>query len=224
MNAFTNGANERRMKQILEEELPGVVITTSSEVLPEIFEHERFSTTVVNAILARCRQLLRRLGERLREGGYARDLLLLHSGGGVMTTRVLDDFAARLAGSGIAAGAIASRYIASQCGFPNSIGLDMGGTTDVSLAWDGKSRVTKDWHIEFGYRSAFQYRGIDHRRRRRFARVDRRRWLAAQRPAIGRRQPRPRLLRAWQHGADQQRRQCRARPTRQRPCWWLDPA
>ncbi len=52
MNAFTNGANERRMKQILEEDLPGVPITASSEVLPEIFEHERFSTTVVNAILA----------------------------------------------------------------------------------------------------------------------------------------------------------------------------
>jgi N-methylhydantoinase A len=153
MNAFTNGANESRMKQILEEELPGVTITTSSEVLPEIFEHERFSTTVVNAILAPVvGSYCERLADRLREGGYARDLLLLHSGGGVMTTKGARHFAARLAGSGIAAGAIASRYIASQCGFPNSIGLDMGGTScDVSLAWDGKSRVTKDWHIEFGY-------------------------------------------------------------------------
>ena len=49
-------------------------------------------------------------------------------------------------------GAIASRHIAAQCGFPNSIGLDMGGTScDVSLAYEGQSRVTKDWHIEFGY-------------------------------------------------------------------------
>ena len=69
-----------------------------------------------------------------------------------MTTKGARQFSARLAGSGIAAGAIASRYIASQCGFPNSIGLDMGGTScDVSLAWEGKSRVTKDWFIEFGY-------------------------------------------------------------------------
>jgi N-methylhydantoinase A len=153
MNAFTNGANERRMKQILEEELPGVAITTSSEVMPEIFEHERFSTTVVNAILAPVVGVYcERLAEKLKAGGYKRDLLLLHSGGGVMTTKGARQFSARLAGSGIAAGAIASRYIASQCGFPNSIGLDMGGTScDVSLAWEGKSRVTKDWFIEFGY-------------------------------------------------------------------------
>src|SRR5258707_4438419 len=69
-----------------------------------------------------------------------------------MTPASVKDFAARLAGSGIAAGAIASRYIAGLCGFPNSIGLDMGGTsTDVSLAYEGQSRITKDWHIEFGY-------------------------------------------------------------------------
>ncbi len=93
-----------------------------------------------------------RLGEKLAAGGYTRDLLLLHTGGGVMTPASVKDFAARLAGSGIAAGAIASRHIASLCGFPNSIGLDMGGTsTDVSLAYEGQSRVTKDWYIEFGY-------------------------------------------------------------------------
>jgi N-methylhydantoinase A len=153
MNAYVNGANERRMKQILEEEMPGVPVSTSSGVLPEIFEHERFSTTVVNAALSPVLvSYTARLGERLKQEGYARDLLLLHTGGGVMTPASVKDFAARLAGSGIAAGAIASRYIAMLCGFQNSIGLDMGGTsTDVSLTYEGQSRVTKDWHIEFGY-------------------------------------------------------------------------
>jgi N-methylhydantoinase A len=153
MNAFMNGANERRMKAILEEELPGIPITASADVLPEIFEHERFSTTVVNAVLAPVvGQYTARLGDRLAEGGYRSDLLLLHSGGGVMTAKGATNFAARLAGSGIAAGAIASRHIAMQCGYANSIGLDMGGTScDVSLAWEGRSRVTKDWFIEFGY-------------------------------------------------------------------------
>ncbi len=153
MNAFMNGANERRMKEILEEELPGVPVTTSSEVLPEIFEHERFSTTVVNAALSPVAgDYCARLSDRLKESGYASDLLLLHSGGGVMTAKGARQFAARLAGSGIAAGAIASRHIAGQCGYPNSIGLDMGGTScDVSLAYEGRSRVTKDWFIEFGY-------------------------------------------------------------------------
>jgi N-methylhydantoinase A len=153
MNAFANGENERRMKEILVEELDGIPVSTSSETLPEIFEHERFSTTVVNAALAPVvGDYCNALDARLKSEGYKRDLVLLHSGGGVMTARGTKQFAARLAGSGIAAGAIASRHIASQCGFPNSIGLDMGGTScDVSLASEGRSRVTKDWFIEFGY-------------------------------------------------------------------------
>ena len=153
MNAYLNGENERRMRDILLEALPGVPVSISSQVLPEIFEHERFSTTVVNAALSPVVvSYTTRLGDRLAAEGYTRDLLLLHTGGGVMTPASVKDFAARLAGSGIAAGAIASRHIAGLCGYPNSIGLDMGGTsTDVSLAYEGQSRMTKDWHIEFGY-------------------------------------------------------------------------
>lgn len=153
MNAFVNGANEKRMKEILAEEIPELAVSISSEVMPEIFEHERFSTTVANAALSPVVvDYTTRLGESLAGKGYTRDLLLLHTGGGVMTPKSVKDFAARLAGSGIAAGAIASRYIAMLCGYKNSIGLDMGGTsTDVSLAYQGESRVTKDWYIEFGY-------------------------------------------------------------------------
>ncbi len=153
INSYTNPANETRMKAILQEAMPGIPVSTSSEVLPEIFEHERFSTTVVNAAVSPVVvDYVDRLGARLAEAGYRSDLLLLHTGGGVMTAAGVRDFAGRLAGSGIAAGAIASRHIAAQCGFPNAIGLDMGGTScDVSLAYEGQSRVTKDWWIEFGY-------------------------------------------------------------------------
>jgi len=153
MNAYANPANEQRMKAVLAEALPGVPVSISSEILPEIFEHERFSTTVVNAALSPVVvDYTTRLEKRLAEAGYKSDLLLLHTGGGVMTPHGVKEFAGRLAGSGIAAGAIASRHIAAQCGFPNSIGLDMGGTScDVSLAFEGQSRVTKDWYVEFGY-------------------------------------------------------------------------
>lgn len=153
MNAYANPANEQRMKAVLADALPGVPLSISSEILPEIFEHERFSTTVVNAALSPVVvDYTTRLGARLADAGYRSDLLLLHTGGGVMTPTGVKEFAGRLAGSGIAAGAIASRHIAGQCGFPNSIGLDMGGTScDVSLAYEGQSRVTKDWYIEFGY-------------------------------------------------------------------------
>ena len=153
MNSYVNGANEQRMAEILKEEIPGVAVSISSQVMPEIFEHERFSTTMANAVVAPVVvSYVERLGEKLAAGGYDRDLLLLHTGGGVMTPSSVKDFSARLAGSGIAAGAIASRYIAGLCGYQNSIGFDMGGTsTDVSLVHEGEPRITKDWYVEYGY-------------------------------------------------------------------------
>jgi len=153
INSYVNGAHERRMKEILLEVMPDVSISISSQIMPEIFEHERFSTTMVNAAVSPVVvDYVSRLSEKLCDGGYERDLLLLHTGGGVMTPASVKDFAARLAGSGIAAGAIASRFIGNLCGYENSIGFDMGGTsTDVSLAYQGESTVTKDWYIEYGY-------------------------------------------------------------------------
>jgi N-methylhydantoinase A len=73
-----------------------------------------------------------------------------------MTPKLAGRFAVRLAASGIAAGAIASRHLATLCGFPNAIGFDMGGTsTDVSLVYNGEERVTKEWFVEYGYPICF---------------------------------------------------------------------
>ncbi|MCZ6666193.1 MAG: hydantoinase/oxoprolinase family protein, partial [Gammaproteobacteria bacterium] len=157
MNSFANPANEREMKRILAAELPGVAVSNSADVLCEIFEHDRFSTAVVNAVVHPViGAYALRLQQKLRDGGYRSDLLLLHSGGGVMTPNTLDRQAARLAGSGIAAGAVASKYIASLCGFENSIGFDMGGTsTDVSLVFGGDLTVTREWYIEYGHPICF---------------------------------------------------------------------
>jgi N-methylhydantoinase A len=153
VNAFANPANEQRMAEILRDELPGVSVSTSSEVLPEIFEHERFSTTVANAVLSPLvGGYVSRLADELAERGYRGDLLLLHSGGGVMTPKTVERLAVRLAASGIAAGAIAARHIAALCGHQNAIGLDMGGTsTDISIVYEGEAKVTKEWHVEYGY-------------------------------------------------------------------------
>ncbi|HZO79182.1 MAG TPA: hydantoinase/oxoprolinase family protein [Solirubrobacteraceae bacterium] len=153
INSYANPAHEQRMCEILAEELPDAAVSSSSDVLPEIFEHERFSTTVANAVLGPLvGSYVRRLGGRLREAGYRGDVLVLHSGGGVMTDEAASRLAARLAGSGIAAGAIASREVARLCGYENAIGLDMGGTSaDISLVYGGEARVTTDWFVEFGY-------------------------------------------------------------------------
>jgi N-methylhydantoinase A len=157
INAHANPAHELRMREILEDELPGVTVSTSAEVLPEIFEHERFSTTIANAVLSPLISgYVKRLESQLADRGYGGDVLLLHSGGGVMTPKLAERFAVRLAASGIAAGAIASRHLSTLCGFPNAIGFDMGGTsTDVSLVYNGEERVTKEWYVEYGYPICF---------------------------------------------------------------------
>lgn len=153
LNSFANPEHEERMRQILAQELPDAAISTSAQILPEIFEYDRFNTTVANAVLAPLVSgYVDRLADRLRDGGYGGDLLLLHSGGGSMTPRLVGRFPVRLAASGIAAGAIAARHVATQCGYDNAIGLDMGGTsTDICLVHGGQLRVTKEWQVEYGH-------------------------------------------------------------------------
>ena len=211
INSYVNGENEVQMRAILREVMPDVHISISSEIMPEIFEHERFSTTMVNAVVSPVVvDYVSRLSDKLADGGYKRDLLLLHSGGGVMTPASVKDFAARLAGSGIAAGAIASRFIGNLCGYENSIGFDMGGTsTDVSLTYRGESTVTKDWYIEYGYPIRFpSIEVLTIGAGGGLAGVERRGRIVAQRAAIRRGLSRTGLLFQWQRGSDQQRCQC----------------
>jgi len=153
LNSYANPAHETRMREILEEVMPDATVSTSAEILPEIFEYPRFNTAVANAVLAPLVSgYVNRLADQLRDGGYDGDLLLLHSGGGSMTPRLVEKFPVRLAASGIAAGAISAKHIAQQCGYDNAVSLDMGGTsTDIALVADGELRVAQEWQVEYGH-------------------------------------------------------------------------
>ncbi|MGD9607521.1 MAG: hydantoinase/oxoprolinase family protein [Leucobacter sp.] len=153
VNSYADPAHETRMREILEEVIPDATVSTSAEILPEIFEYPRFNTAVANAVLAPLVSgYVNRLAEQLKEGGYQGDLLLLHSGGGSMTPRMVEKFPVRLAASGIAAGAISAKHIAQQCGYDNAVSLDMGGTsTDIALVADGELRVAQEWQVEYGH-------------------------------------------------------------------------
>jgi N-methylhydantoinase A len=153
INAYMNGAHESRMKEIVHEGHPEAFACCSHEILPEMFEHERTSTTVINAALAPVvMKYLLELSSRLSKKGYEGDVLAMHSGGGVMTVEAMSFYAARIANSGPTAGAIAGAFIAKECGFENAIGLDMGGTsTDVSLTYRGEVQTTDEWWVEYGY-------------------------------------------------------------------------
>lgn len=153
INAYMNGGHEKRLKEIAREGHPEAFICCSHEILPEMFEHERTSTTVINAALAPVvMDYLTDLAKRLASRGYRGDVLAMHSGGGVMTVEAMAFYAARIANSGPTAGAIAGAFIARQCGYENAIGLDMGGTsTDVSLTYKGRVQTTDEWWVEYGY-------------------------------------------------------------------------
>lgn len=163
VNAYVNGEHETRVAEIVAEEHPEAFVCTSHEILPEMFEHERTSTTVINAALVPVvREYLTDLSTQLDDRGYDGDVLAMHSGGGVMTTEAIAYYAARIANSGPTAGAIASQYVAGECGFENAIGFDMGGTSaDVSLTYEGDIEMTDEWAVEYGYPIMFPSTDIE---------------------------------------------------------------
>ena len=163
VNAYVNGEHENQVASIVEDVHPDALMCLSHEILPEMFEHERTSTTVINAVLVPVvREYLTDLSKRLADQGYHGDVLAMHSGGGVMTTDAIAHYAARIANSGPTAGAIAGQYIAQQCGFENAIGFDMGGTSaDVSLTHQGDIEMTDEWAVEYGYPIMFPSTDIE---------------------------------------------------------------
>ena len=140
LHAYADDAHERRVEEILREHLPGhVFVTRSADILPEIREYERTSTTVVNAylgpVVGRYIDSLRR---RLDEAGIDAPLEIMQSSGGTLPPGIAARKPAHLVESGPAAGVIACSHLGRLTGRPNLISLDMGGTTaKAALLEDG---------------------------------------------------------------------------------------
>lgn len=151
LHSYINGQHERRAREILQEECPGTYIAISSEVLPEIREFERTSTTVANAYLGPVlERYLVTLLQRLEAWGYAGPVLITHSGGGVMSVEAARQIPARMCQSGPAAGVVAGGSIGVSTRRPNVITIDVGGTSaDVSIIPNGRPLVRSEWKIEF---------------------------------------------------------------------------
>ena len=149
LHAFTNAAHEEATRTWLERELPGVSISLSSEVAPEIREYERMSTTVCNAYVQPLTdRYLRRLQDELSEHGYAHELYLMLSSGGVSTLDTAARFPVRLVESGPAAGALAAVFYGELTGDADLVSFDMGGTTaKMCLIRDGAPTVTDTFEI-----------------------------------------------------------------------------
>ncbi len=152
INAYANSENERAALAAVREVWPNAFVTASSDILPEIREFERTSTAALNAYLQPpVGSYLRKLESRLQDDGFAGQLLIVQSNGGVMSVDSAASRPVRTALSGPAAGVIACQHIAVAAGFPNVVTCDMGGTSfDVSLIAGGEPAMSAQTAIDFG--------------------------------------------------------------------------
>jgi N-methylhydantoinase A len=149
LHAYANPAHELRMREILREEVPGVVTSISSEVWPEYREYERAVTTLVDAFVKpHVSGYLVRAEERLQEVAPHAPLLIMKSNGGVMPARAVARRPISTALSGPAAGALGASWLARQAGFERVITIDTGGTsTDVCLVEGAEPQLTREGRV-----------------------------------------------------------------------------
>jgi N-methylhydantoinase A len=151
INSYANAENERRAAEAVRAVWPNAHVAASHEILPEIREFERTSTTVLNAYLQPVvGKYIARLEDELAASAQGK-LLIVQSNGGVTGVDTAKRLPVRTALSGPAAGVVAAAHIAELAGFANVITCDMGGTSfDVSLIANGATALAAEVSIDFG--------------------------------------------------------------------------
>ena len=151
--SFLNPAHEQALAEMIREEFPDGSVSLSSEILPQIREFPRLSTTVANARLAPAMtEYLGKLAQGLKAIGVSTEqLYIMQSNGGVAKITSVIPITTLL--SGPCAGSEAGMQIAASAGFPNMVSFDMGGTSsDIALGENGRvleqtSVLIGDWEI-----------------------------------------------------------------------------
>lgn len=154
LHAYANDAHERVVAEVLAEKLPGVDVSLSSEVSPQMREYERFNTTIANAyIRPLMASYLGRLKERLAAEGADCPVFLMHSGGGILSLEMAAKFPVRLVESGPAGGAIFAAELAKRHGLTHVLSFDMGGTTaKICLIRDMAPKTARVFEVARSYR------------------------------------------------------------------------
>jgi N-methylhydantoinase A len=149
INSFADPTHERRVADIAAELLPGVPVSLSSDVLPELREYERTVTTVANGyVQPQVKRYVETLSGRLREGGVAGELAILRSDGGLSAAEAAVAAPVTMLLSGPAGGVTGAVWVAEQCGFADLITFDMGGTsTDVALVQGLTPRIGRETKV-----------------------------------------------------------------------------
>ena len=130
LHCYANPAHELRVREIVEEELPGVFVSTSHELSQEYREFERCSTVVANAYIGpRVKGYIGGINERIRADGFDGSFLVVQSTGGLYDGDQAQRQCVRMLESGPAAGVIGTQALCDALGMDNAIAFDMGGTT-----------------------------------------------------------------------------------------------
>jgi len=146
INAFANDKHEQRIKKLAEQELPGIPVSLSSEVVPEMQEYERTVTTVANSyVRPRVARYVQNLRTKLTARTRDVKLHILRSDGGLSSAKAAEEYPVNLLMSGPAGGVTGAVWVAVQAGFPNLLTVDVGGTsTDVALIMNGEPRLRRE--------------------------------------------------------------------------------
>ncbi len=152
LNSFANPAHELLLKEVIEALAPDLSSCISFEVLPEIREYERTSTTVINAyVMPIVAGYLASLRRHLDSAGIRSQVLLMQSNGGLTTAEAAQKLPMNIIESGPAGGVVGAQALAQKIGQPNVITLDMGGTTaKASLVENGQVTRSAEYQVGGG--------------------------------------------------------------------------
>jgi N-methylhydantoinase A len=159
LNSYVNPVHEIEARDLVEAEFPTLLVTASCDVLPEMKEYERTSTTVVNAyILTAMRAYLARLEGELKARGFHAPLLIVNSAGGMMGAEAARSRPVFAVGSGPAGGVIGAARLAQATGLDAVIAFDMGGTTaKASIIHDGAPLLINEYEFRDGISSPSRF-------------------------------------------------------------------
>ena len=150
LHAYANPTHERRARAIILEEHPEAHVTISSDVASELREFERTSTVAINATtIPIISAYLDGLSQALSDRGLERELFVMQSNGGVITSRNARHLPVRTVMSGPAGGVVGAQFIASRMGLRDVATIDIGGTSsDMGVISDGLARTVDQSAVE----------------------------------------------------------------------------
>jgi N-methylhydantoinase A len=152
LHSYANPDHERRIGEILRRELSDCFISLSVDVLPQMREYERTSTTVINTYIGPpVKAYLRSLMDQLTNDGFKGRLRVMQSSGGILSADAVTDRPAQIVECGPAAGVIGAAKLGTAAGYDNLISFDMGGTTaKASIIENGRVLNSDEYEVGGG--------------------------------------------------------------------------